>query len=198
MSLRASVVALSLLGACTPRARHPVTKAPIASAVTKNGGNALVTEATALRSTGPTVVLPPVAVDPTVAVGRSHRPYGAKPAYLATARPLPPIAGQTAGDECRVRTRRCDERLRATLAALDGQTLAMSSPPTEVELRALRLTLAELRPLLAPYPDMGAEHDELDGLATALATQPAAQQAATRRRLLELLDLLRVQLAAAR
>jgi hypothetical protein len=139
--------------------------------------------------------LPP---PPANAVGRSHRPYGGKPQYLASTRPMLPTTSQApAQPECAQRSEKCDDRLRAVLATVDGQLLALSRPPTELQLQALRLQLDQLRPLLAPYPDMMSEADELNELATRLPSQNDIDQEATKKRMTELSDLLRVQLAAA-
>ena len=130
-------------------------------------------------------------------IGRSHEPYHGKPAYLAEAQPLVAVNATTAPrNDCLQRSRACDERLRATLAALDGQLLALSTPPQEVEMQALQLSIVELEPLLVPYPDLVAEQEELKTTVPKLPTQPLAIQSSTRKRLLELSDLLRVQLAA--
>ncbi len=140
--------------------------------------------------------LPPA---PAEAVGRTHTPYRGKPAYLAASRPLYPTTSQPQPpqQECARRSEKCDDRLRATLASIDGQILALSTPPTPVQLQALKLELIELHPLLAPYPDITAERDELAMLVDRLPTQNDVEQAATRRRMKELSDLIRVQLAAA-
>jgi hypothetical protein len=136
---------------------------------------------------------------PPTGIGHTHVPYRGKPAYLASARPLIPTTSTVAGADnpCPVRSRACDERLRALLASLDGQILALSTPPTELQLQAMRLQLLQITPLLTPYPDMAAERDELGVLVEKLPTQTELQQAATRKRMTELTDLLRVQLAAA-
>jgi hypothetical protein len=157
---------------------------------------ALVSSAFAGAACAPPPAHTAVAVEPTRVIGRTHLPYKGKPAYLASARPLLPTAPPE-GSQCRARTPACDQRLRAALAALDGQTLALSSPPSDLELRALQLTLRDLGPLLVPYPDMGAEYQELSTLVAQLSEQTLAQQAASKKRLIELLDLIRVQLAAA-
>ena len=132
--------------------------------------------------------------------GHSHLPYTGKPKYLAEARPmLPTRSAPKAGADnpCNVRTAQCDERLRAVLASIDGQILALSNPPTQVELQALRLQLIQLTPLLSPYPDVAAERQELGDTVEKLPTLTPIDQAAARRRLIELTDLIRVQLAAA-
>jgi len=139
-------------------------------------------------------------LDPTRTVGVTHAPYRGKPAYLAAARaPLPAATASTAGQPrpCTQRTQACDERLRAELAGVDGQVLALSTPPSEVELQALRLSLVQLRALLRPYPDLTSEADELAQRVEGLPSLSANDQAAAHKRMLELLDLLRVQLAAA-
>ncbi|MCA1663746.1 MAG: hypothetical protein LC659_05685, partial [Myxococcales bacterium] len=107
------------------------------------------------------------------AVGHSHEPYRGKPKYLAEARPMVPTrsAPKTGADNpCNVRSARCDERLRAVLASIDGQILALSNPPTPVELQALRLQLIQLTPLLSPYPDVAAERQELGDVVEKLPT----------------------------
>ncbi|HEX8953291.1 MAG TPA: hypothetical protein VF945_15660, partial [Polyangia bacterium] len=87
--------------------------------------------------------------------------------------------------------------LRALLAAVDGQLLALSTPPTDVQLAALRLDLAQVEPLLAPYPDMTSERDELAALVDKLPSLSEIDQGTARKRMIELGDLIRVQLAAA-
>jgi hypothetical protein len=137
---------------------------------------------------------------PPDAIGRSHEPYRGKPKYLAESRPLQPTTSAPragAANPCNVRSPHCDERLRAVLASIDGQILALSNPPTDVELQALRLQLIELTPLLSPYPDITAERVELGDVVEKLPTLTPIDQAAARRRLIELTDLIRVQLAAA-
>ena len=136
---------------------------------------------------------------PAVAeIGRTHAPYTGKPKYLAEARPLLPTTSRPGGgNPCAVRSQACDDRLRAVLASLDGQILALSTPPTDLQLSALRLQLAELGPLLAPYPDMASERDELGTVVDKLPSLSVVDQGAARRRMTELSDLLRVQLAAA-
>lgn len=145
---------------------------------------------------------------PSDSLGRTHRPYAGKPRYLAAARPLAPTTSPAAtGDKpsaalaadnpCRARSPACDTRLRAVLAALDAQILALAAPPAESELSALRRSLARLTPLLAAYPDFAAERDELAALVEKYATLSTVDQAAARRRMIELADLVRVQLAAA-
>ncbi len=146
---------------------------------------------------------PPPPVD---APGRTHKPYEGKPQYLASARPLQATTSpsqaqqpqqQATEPECTQRSQRCDERLRAVLASIDGQILTLSTPPTPIELQALKLQVEELRPLLGPYPDITAEADELAGLVDQLPSQKESTQTTTKRRLVELADLIRVQLAAA-
>ena len=139
------------------------------------------------------------ALPPRDAIGQSHAPYGGKPKYLASARPMQPTTAPVAPaePECAKRTQRCDERLRAVLATIDGQILALSNPPTDLQLQTLRLQLAELKPLLAPYPDMQSESDELAAVVDNLPQLSQIDQAPARRRMTELTDLVRVQLAAA-
>ena len=137
---------------------------------------------------------------PPDGVGRSHEPYRGKPKYLAAARPLQPTtsAPKPGGDNpCNVRTAACDERLRGVLAAIDGQILGLSTPPSDVELQALRLQLLEVTPLMTPYPDIVAERDELGELVEKLPAMTPVDQLTARKRLVELTDLIRVQLAAA-
>ena len=131
--------------------------------------------------------------------GHSHTPYAGKPKYLASARPMQPTTSPVAPAEpdCAKRSQRCDERLRAVLASIDGQILALSNPPTDLQMQTLRLQLAELKPLLAPYPDMQAEADELAAVVENLPPLSDIDQASARRRMTELTDLVRVQLAAA-
>ena len=132
-------------------------------------------------------------------IGHTHVPYAGKPKYLAEARPLRPTREPVAGttNPCQTRSTTCDDRLRAVLASLEGQILALQTPPTDLELQALRLSVLQLTPLLTPYPDMMAERDELGNLIEELPTVPPVRQARIRKRMSEVTDLLRVQLAAA-
>lgn len=132
-------------------------------------------------------------------VGHTHRPYAGKPKYLAEARPMLPTTSDKKGNEnpCARRSATCDERLRAVLASIDGQILALSSPPTDVQLAALRLDVAQVQPLLAPYSDIAAERDELAALVDKMASMNQVDQGTAKKRMIELADLIRVQLAAA-
>jgi hypothetical protein len=139
--------------------------------------------------------LPP---PPPNSPGHSHIPYVGVPKYLAAARPLQATTSTIKKEpECATRSQRCDDRLRAVLATIDGQILAMTRPPSETQLAALKLQLVELQPLLAPYPDMMSERDELASLIDKFPTLSEVDQASARRRMTELTDLVRVQLAAA-
>jgi len=140
-----------------------------------------------------------IAPPPPNSPGHSHVPYVGVPKYLAAARPLQATTPSVTRTEpaCATRSQRCDDRLRAVLATIDGQILALTSPPSETQLAALKLQLVELQPLLAPYPDMMAERDELADLIDKLPTLGDVDQAAAKRRMTELTDLVRVQLAAA-
>ena len=136
------------------------------------------------------------------AVGHSHEPYTGKPKYLAESRPLLPTTsdtGPTAGapNPCQTRTTVCDDRLRAVLASIEAQSLALSNPPTPLEVQSLRLSILQLTPLLTPYPDMLSERDELGQIVEKLPETPAAKQGPLRKRMSDLIDLIRVQLAAA-
>jgi hypothetical protein len=133
---------------------------------------------------------------PQRGVGQSHEPYGGRPKYLAAAGPMLPTRDATRENLCAVRSPSCIARLRTLLASVDAQILALESPPTGTEAQALRLAIAELTPLLAAYPDMMAERDELETLLDKYPALPSLQQAAAKRRMLELADLLRVELAA--
>jgi hypothetical protein len=141
----------------------------------------------------------PGRVDPTKAVGQTHQPYRGKPAYLASAHPLVPTATTQPepANACLERSPACDQRLRAALAALDLQVLALSAPPTELQLRALELGVRNVAPLLVPYPDLEPQLEEVADLVTELPTHPVAEQTAVRKRMIELSDLMRVQLATA-
>jgi hypothetical protein len=131
-------------------------------------------------------------------IGNSHSPYHGKPAYLAEARPLVAVRSDPQrSNECEQHSLACDQRLRATLAALDGQLLALSTPPHDVELEGLQLSLQQLEPLLAPYSDLMPEQRELKDTIGKLPAQPVGLQLVTRKRLIELSDLMRLQLAAA-
>ncbi|MCU1281016.1 MAG: hypothetical protein JWM53_4562 [bacterium] len=146
----------------------------------------------------PTRVADPMPPPPN-ALGYSHAPYSGKPQYLASARPLHPTTKATpaAGDNpCATRSQACEDRLRALLASLDGQILALSTPPTELQLSALRLEVAQLGPLLAPYPDIAAEGEELGTVVDKLPSLTVVDVGPARRRMTELSDLIRVQLAA--
>lgn len=132
-------------------------------------------------------------------IGHTHQPYGGIPKYLAEARPMLPTTSdkQANTNPCARRSAECDERLRALLASIDGQLLALSTPPTDVQLAALRLDVAQVQPLLAPYPDITSERDELASLVDKLPSLQEVDQGAAKKRMIELADLIRVQLAAA-
>ena len=130
--------------------------------------------------------------------GHSHVPYTGRPKYLASARTLQATTTVVKKEpECATRSQRCDDRLRAVLATIDGQILALTVPPSETQLAALKLQLVELQPLLVPYPDMAAERDELADLVERFPTLNEVDQSSARRRMTQLADLVRVQLAAA-
>jgi hypothetical protein len=136
---------------------------------------------------------------PPNAPGVSHAPYQGKPQYLAAARPLQATTSAAAAakaPECATRSQACEDRLRATLASLDGQILALSAPATELQVSTLRLQAQQLAPLLAAYPDVQAEGDELAATVEKLPAMSAVDVGSARRRLTELTDLIRVQLAA--
>jgi hypothetical protein len=141
-----------------------------------------------------------IRVDPNRTIGETHGSYDGMPAYmLAANRPLYPEArpgDQPAPNPCAKRSGSCEARLRAELAGLDGQLLALSDPPTKTQLEALTLTAQNLAPLLAPYPDLMSEQHELVRRIGELPGTTRLQQPEVRRRMLELSDLLRVQLAA--
>jgi hypothetical protein len=132
-------------------------------------------------------------------IGHTHDPYQGKPKYLAAARPMLPTTSDTAKNPnpCAQRSPACDERLRALLASIDGQILALSTPATEVQLKALSLDVAQAEPLLAAYPDITSERDELADLVDKMPTLSDIDQGAAKKRMVELSDLIRVQLAAA-
>jgi hypothetical protein len=131
--------------------------------------------------------------------GRTHQPYAGKPKYLAAARPLQATTSAAPGADnpCATRSASCDLRLRSGLTAVDGQILALELPPTETALQALRASLVELTPLLAAYPDLDSEREELAALVEKLPTLAPIDQSTARRRMIELTDLLRLQLSAA-
>jgi|SRR5689334_3845004 hypothetical protein len=140
--------------------------------------------------------LPP---PPPTSPGHSHVPYVGIPKALASARPMQATNATTTKKEpeCATRSQRCDDRLRAVLATIDGQILALTTPPSETQLAALKLQLIELQPLLAPYPDMMSERDELAQLIDKFPSLSEVDQGSARKRMTELTDLVRVQLAAA-
>lgn len=140
-----------------------------------------------------------MAPQPYDTVGHTHEPYRGRPKYLAEARPMLPENQPAAGapNPCQTRSATCDERLRAVLASIEAQILAMQTPPTALELQSLRLSVLQLTPLLTPYPDMMSERDELGQLIEKLPETPPAQQGAIRNRMTEVTDLLRIQLAGA-
>ena len=141
--------------------------------------------------------LPP---PPPNAVGLSHAPYAGIPKYLAEARPLLPTKPIPPSPDvgCTKLTRECEERLRAVLATIDGQILALSTPPTELQVSTLRTAMAQLVPLMMPFPDMASERDELSATIDRLPSLKELDQASAKKRMIELTDLIRVQLAAAR
>lgn len=133
-------------------------------------------------------------------IGHTHNPYTGIPKYLAAARPMLPTTSdkqQPNANPCARRSPECDERLRALLASIDGQILALSTPPTDVQLAALRLDVAQVQPLLAPYSDITSERDELAALVDKMPTLNEIDQEAAKKRMQQLSDLIRVQLAAA-
>ena len=141
--------------------------------------------------------LPPAPLD---APGRSHTPYAATPRYLAEARPLLPTTSTSKTTEqqpCAVRSKSCEDRLRAVLASFEGQLLALSTPPTELQLEALRLQVEQLEPLLVPYTDITSEGNEIAHIVAKLPSLKPIELKPARRRLTVLTDLIRVQLAAA-
>lgn len=162
------------------------------------GQRLLVCALVAVAGCARTVPAEMAAVDPAHEIGRTHAPYRGKPFYLAANGPFYAEARAAAADPCRTRSPGCDGRLRAELAALDGEILALGEPPTEMQLRALALTVQNLTPLLQPYPDLLAQQRELAQLVAELPTLPVARQGEVRRRMVELSDLLRVQLAASK
>jgi hypothetical protein len=145
----------------------------------------------------------PTAVGPSPMIGQAHQPYRGKPSYLATARDT--MYQTRAIDErdasaqapCVSRSATCDDRLRAVLASIDAQVVALGSPPSPVQVKALELAIIELTPLLTPYPDMTAERNELGALVEKLATLSPAQRERAEKRMTQLTDLMRIQLAAA-
>lgn len=145
-----------------------------------------------------------VAEAPTKAdtIGHTHLPYGGKPKYMAAARPMLPTTSDgrnvsATANPCAQRSPACDERLRALLASIDGQILALTTPPTDTQLQALRLDLQQAQPLLAPYSDITSERDELAGIVDQLPSMTTIDQGAAKKRMVQLSDLIRVQLAAA-
>jgi hypothetical protein len=136
--------------------------------------------------------------DPLADAGSSHQPYVGKPVYLASARPMANVGPTQEAQPCASRSAACDAKLRAALADLDLQTLALSTPPTDLQLQALTLAVHNVNPLLAAYPDVQAEGDEIGRLTADLPTHSVAEQAAVKQRLVELSDLIRIQIAAAR
>jgi hypothetical protein len=134
-------------------------------------------------------------------LGLSQAPYTGIPRYLAEARPMLPEkvtpAPPPQTPPCAKLTQECEDRLRAVLATIDGQILALSAPPTQLQLETLRTATAQLAPLLVPFPDMASERDELTQSIERLPTLTLVDQAGLRRRMIELTDLIRVQLAAA-
>jgi hypothetical protein len=132
-------------------------------------------------------------------VGATHEPYRGKPRYLAEARPLHPVKPPVASDNpCAQRSTSCEDRLRALLAAVDGHLLALTEPPKQEELKALDLTLGELPALLVPYTDVTSEGDELLESLAKLPTASVVDREALKQRMKDLVDLIRVQLVAAR
>jgi hypothetical protein len=137
-------------------------------------------------------------------VGTSSAPFTARPRYLASASPLEfgvppapgaervPVVGSRPLPEGSERT-----RLRSLLAAVDAQLAAVELGPTPEELTALTLTAHALSELLRPYPDLYRDAEELRALAEKLPSASSAEAARARRRIGDLADLIRLQLAAA-
>ena len=136
---------------------------------------------------------------PREGVGVTHAPYAGKPKYLASAKPMLPTRepGEAEPNPCATRSASCDVKLRAQLATVDAQVLALDTPPSPTELETLRLSLAQLIPLLAAYPDMASERDELSALVDKYPGMTPPDQVAAKKRMIELSDLIRLQLSAA-
>jgi hypothetical protein len=135
-------------------------------------------------------------VTPAEMIGQTHQPYHGRPSYLASAGLM--HATRPVGESgCTTPTPDCVERLRAVLTALDGHVLALTAEPTPVQVQGLRLAIIELTPLLTPYPDMLPERTELGVLVEKLPTASPTQVPLLQKRMTELVDLMRIQLAGA-
>ena len=87
-------------------------------------------------------------------------------------------------------------RLHALLAAVDAHAYTIADRAGTADVRALELTLDEIATLLAPYPDLEYEVDELRALTEQIPSTPAPRLPRLRARMAELTDLIRLQLVA--
>jgi hypothetical protein len=137
-------------------------------------------------------------------VGTSHRPFCGVPYYLlpcerleiVRALPTPSERQPVAGRSDRPTGERM-QRARALLAAVDAHGYGTAGPPSTASIAALELTLDELGQLLAPYPELGEEVEELRRLAHALPQARTIDLPRLRARIAEITDLIRFQLVAA-
>src|SRR5581483_5866214 len=119
---------------------------------------------------------------PHAAIGGEPRPYRGLPSYLqqpprdpnidrepaAGVNEREPVVGHRAlpsGERL--------ARLHALLAAVDAHAYTIADRVGTADVRALELTLDEIAALLAPYPDLEYEVDELRALTEQIPSTPA-------------------------
>jgi hypothetical protein len=121
-------------------------------------------------------------------------PYTGKPAWMNEPPPGTQYAARESASDFAVRMRSPSERqreLRGLLADADALLAANDDA-------ALPPLLREIAELLRPYPDITAEIDEARELAAKLPTIRPIDRLHTKHRIEDLLDLIRLQLYAAR
>lgn len=132
---------------------------------------------------------PPLAAD----IGETHVPYTGVPAGLAP-KPAPAPLYATRGDAFSARMRSPSERqkeLRGLLADADALLAAD-------DIAALPPVLREADLLLRTYPDIKAEIDELEKHTVEWESAAPIEKMRLKHRMEDLIDLIRLQLFAAR
>lgn len=126
-------------------------------------------------------------------IGQTHVPYTGEPASLAPKRQPEPLFAAR-GDAFTTRMRSPAERqkeLRGLLADADALLAAD-------DVAALPPILREMDLLLRPYPDIKAEMDELEKHTVEWESATSLQKLRIKHRMEDLIDLIRLQLFAAR
>lgn len=146
---------------------------------------------------------PPLPLEPSP--GESHAPFSGVPWYFenppelrARAAPISPERQPVAGgrETATLTPRERHDRLRALLAAADAEIVLVGPEQTADERQALSLTVNEIAELLAPYPDITAEANELREHVSKLSETRAIDLPRVKRRMGQLVDLIRLQLFA--